>query len=91
MTIFKKNALPCGKKCIFISRGNKYDILLRRTNIDNYRMLDPIQDRRHLEGSENQKNGRGNESKGNERKQNICGYSRNETLISKKYTEGLWP
>jgi len=31
MTIFKKNALPCGKKCIFISRGNKYDILLRRT------------------------------------------------------------
>ena len=88
MTIFQiKTEPPRGKKCIFIGRG-KENVLLRCSNINNYCMLDSLEDSRYIRESENKKIRRRVESKGNKRKQNIFHYPRNETLIFKNIRRG---
>ena len=87
-TIFKKTAPPRGKKCIFIGRGNQ-NVLLRRTNIDNYCMLNRREASRYPREAENKTIRKRNAEARNRRKHHIHNDKLDETLISKKHTEGL--
>jgi len=85
MTIVKKNELPSGKKCIFISRGNENALSRWCSNFKSYCLANSLEDSQDRRESKNQEIGSGNESKRNERKHNIFLYPRNETLIFKKH------
>jgi len=89
MTIFKITAPPRGKKCIFIGRGKKNVRLhcsIRYVDC----LLDSLQDSRYIREAGNQKIGKRNAEAWNRRKHHIHNNKLDETLISKKHTEGLW-
>jgi hypothetical protein len=82
--------LSAEKKYIFIGRGKENDILLRCSIFDSYCGSDSLEDSRYIGKARRQKIGKRNERARNRRRYDIYGDKIYETLISKKYTEGLW-
>jgi len=88
MTIFKKTEPPRGKKCIFIGRGKK-NVCLHRSICYADSMPNRLEVVRYSREAENKAIRKRNAEARDRRKHDFHNNELDETLISKKHTEGL--